>query len=452
MLSLKKTSWALVLVFFVFGGSAAAQVPDEGPTSIGFTAPDSTQPVRAYRLPTWHWSRWTLGGNGDVGWATRNTETQEESQVSTSFRLNPRYTGFWEGEERSAFLTAAPTVSVNTSRSTSESDDFGETENDRTNSLLAFDFQGQLREYVRGRTFVLADGAADLLFRRDHRGPENTVTNIDSDVDLNARLGVGVGRVRVVTPVIRALRVRERLREVAPGASLSDDRVQAAARQLARRPGYEAVYDRPDKVFWRDFFEDAGLADRSTFETFYVADVLREPVGVRREGREAQIGMLGLYGRSLERRERDGDLIERTLDDTKSLGAFARGQWYRNLTLRHQIGVDVRGEYTDFLNSSDRYEAKMIGQWLWVLADRVRLDTELHSSLTVIEGREEDYLTNQQHILSSDLLYFVENSLSLSAGGNLTYGNSEGLGGDSQSDWNLGLQFQVTYVLSRALR
>jgi len=251
----------------------------------------------------------------------------------------------------------------------------------------------------------------------------------------------------VVTPVIRALRVRERLREVAPGASLSDDRVQAAAHQLARKPGYEAVYDRPDKVFWRDFFEEAGLADRSTFETFYVADVLREPVGVRREGREAQIGMMGSYDRTLERREQDGDLVERTLDDTESLGAFARGQWYRNLTLRHQIGVDVRGRYMDFLNSQESFDGSVTGEWLWVLADRVRLDTEFQSSLAVAEGFEGDYQTRQWYILSSDLLYFVENSLSLSTGGSLSYRNSEG-----RSSWDLGVQFQVTYVLSRALR
>ena len=182
MALLKNASWPLVLALLLLGGTATAQVPDEGPTSIGFASPDSTQPVQAYRLPTWHWSRWTLGGNGDVGWATRNTETQEESQVSTSFRLNPRYTGFWEGEERSAFLTAAPTVALDTRRRTSESEGIGETENDRTDSRLAFDVAGELREYVGGRTFLLADGAADLLYWRDHRGPENTTTTIESDV------------------------------------------------------------------------------------------------------------------------------------------------------------------------------------------------------------------------------------------------------------------------------
>lgn len=432
-------------------------MPDDGPTSIGFSAPDSTQPVRGYRLPSWHWSRWTLGGDGNLVWNSSKQEQQERSRLSSNLAVNPGYEGFWESEKRRASLMFAPGLSLNTSRFSSDSE-FLEQSQTGTDYALSLDSEGILREYVRGRTFLLADGGVDLQFSRIHEdedeGPSETL--IQSDVQLDARLGVGVGRVRVVTPVIRALRVRERLRAAAPGASMSDEDVQDAARQLARRPGYEAVYDRPDKTFWRDFFEAAGVSSgRSPFEAFYVADVLREPVGVRREGREVQIGASASYDRFLEREEENGSLVERSVSETERVGAFARGQWYRNLSLRHQIGADLNFRVANRLNveNDHRIRGSATGQWLWVLADRVRLDTKLRARLSYqrMDRGENDYRSDQRYILSSNLLFFVENSLSLSGGANAGYHYSEFPTGDAQSDLNLGMQFQVTYVLSRAL-
>lgn len=59
-------SWiAFVLAGLFVVVPSAAQELDEGPSSIGFAHPDSTQPVRAYRLPTWQWSTWTLQATGE---------------------------------------------------------------------------------------------------------------------------------------------------------------------------------------------------------------------------------------------------------------------------------------------------------------------------------------------------------------------------------------------------
>ncbi|MFB6097722.1 MAG: hypothetical protein ABEK84_01120 [Salinibacter sp.] len=208
----------------------------------------------------------------------------------------------------------------------------------------------------------------------------------------HSRLGLGVGRVRIVTPVIRALQMRERLRTVAPDLSISDNQVQMAARQLARRPGYQAVYDRPDKYFWRDFFDRVGLSAQSPFTTYYVADILREPVGVRREGAEVAFGVTGNYVQDLRRKEQNGRLVNRRSDVNGILGAFAHGRWYHNVTLRHQLGADVEATYRYFVESHEpaldhRVGLDAEGQWLWVLADRLRLDTRLRASIDWRDGR-----------------------------------------------------------------
>lgn len=346
-------------------GVVRAQVPDAGPRSVGVSAPDSTQPVRAYRLPSWHWSRWGLQGDGQADWV-------ESAGTRAAVDLSPTYDGFWESERRMARLQADLDLSFEETRRNSSS----------TSYRFALPLDGTYRRYIRDRVFVFGRGVSRIGYQNesdiDESGRRQS-TNIDIQ---QVRIGVGVGRVRVVTPVVRALRIRERLRAVESGASMTDADVQAAARQLARRPGYEAVYDRPDKYFWRDLFSEIGATDAtSPFDAFYVADVLREPVGVRREGSEIRVGPTGSYEWRLSRRTVDGQLEEREVDERGTVGGFVEGRWFRNVTLHHQLGVTVESEYTHFVDSVDPLDHRLRGfltaEWLWVIADRVRLDTEL---------------------------------------------------------------------------
>lgn len=470
----KRFPLSLLFLFLVLGvRSTGAQVPDEGPTSIGFANPDSTQPVRAYRLPTWHWSRWILRANGQANLTSQSSESalqSEENEYQTRLRLRPRYRGFWESEERRFFLRFSPRISLGRSGSNLSPDrpdrevDPPDVEEDDLQYDAGFGFQGTLREYVTDRAFLLTDaeGLLDYSNRQftreasSDRGPsERNNTAINFFVRTDLRLGIGVGRVRVVTPVIRALRMRERLRVVAPGTSVPDQQVQAAAGQLARRPGYRSVYDRSDKYFWRDFFETIGGSQQSPFETFYVADVLREPVGVRREGSEFTIGPSGSYERDLRRTEEDGVLEERDFDERGTVGGFAHGQWYRNISLRHQLGADVKATYTHFVDSRGPLDHEVggtvEGQWLWVVADRIRLDTRLRANLRHRNDSQEDALQSQtRSTLSSDVIVFVENSLRLTAGAEAGYEYVE-TSSRSMSEFRTGLRFNVNYVLTRAL-
>ncbi len=447
----------LVIFALLIHKGVEAQVPDDGPSSVGFANPDRVQPVRAYRLPTWHWSMWTLRANGNASRSFRNREypdsrsDREVDQYNLGLRLNPVYRSFWESESRRAFLQLSPSLDFSRRRATSITEGQEQDHDDMAVSAQ-FDLRGRLREYVSGQTFLLAsvDGSAVYNYQRVlDDGRVDTQHYLDGRTTV--RLGVGVGRVRIVTPVIRALRMQERLQSVSPGMSVSDDQVQAAAHQLARRPGYSAVYDRPDKYFWRDFFERAGLSGRGPFETFYVADILRERVGVRREGAEIAVGALGSHeggedggsGRVLTSGEIYGDAV----------GGFARGQWYRNLTLNHQLGMEGRADYVNFLEDPVRPDRHLRlsaeAQWLWVLANRLRINTRLRANFLHWNDREgeETFQQMNDYLLSTDLVIFVENSLVLRAGANVRYDSR-----DRGSEFRTGLQFRVNYHLSRALR
>ncbi len=178
--------------------------------------------------------------------------------------LNPNYRGVWEGEEQSAWLDVSPRLRLGHSASSTDTTD--EQDSDIT---LSVSTEGSFKNDLGSRTFFFAGGGGDIYYqhRRGTDSDEDSYTRSSGDIHFQAvRVGIGMGRVRIVTPVIRALRVRERLHAV-PQTRLSDEQVQTAARQLARRPGYESVYDRPDKFFWRDFFENVGATDQTPFDT-----------------------------------------------------------------------------------------------------------------------------------------------------------------------------------------
>lgn len=442
---------------------AGAQKTAQEPSSVGVAHPDSTQPIRAYRLPTWHWSRWTLQARGGVRRESGHRDSLgvsdvEANQFGADLLLAPRYQGFWESEARQASLRLSPSLSLRRSDVTSSGPN-RDSERADFDISARLSIEGSLREYVIAPMFVFASASGEADYDYSHT-VEDSRESIRSVLDGRGtgRVGIGVGRVRVVTPVIRALRMRERLRTVVPSRTVSDDQVQTAARQLARRPGYQAIYDRPDKYFWRTFFEAAGLSSQSPFETFYVADVLREPVGVRREGAELVAGALGSHeGGEDTRRGRGGVGDEQIYGD--ALGGFARGRWYRNLSLRHQLGVDVASSYVNYVTEPDNLDGQIQlnaeGQWLWVLADRLKLDTRIRADLLYrhnLYGRGRLRPLNR-YVFSSDLLVFAENRFSIRIGAHVRYSYDAAVReGVRRSHLQSGLQFNVEYVLSRALR
>ncbi len=205
-----------------------------------------------------------------------------------------------------------------------------------------------------------------------------------------------------------------------------------------------------------------------------MADVLREPVGVRLEGADVRIGPLASYeGRTnFDRSEGDGQI-----------GGFLQGRFYRNVTLRHQLGAVAQTVYQTLLNGSLTHgvQFNLGAQWLWVIADRIRLTNRAQAQLSY-NGRGEEFdvrretsessqwddrvqsigpLTSnaafdinstgsqnqQQYKISSNFQFFIENSVSLTVGGVVVYRNWSG----SPQDVTARMRFSIDYVLSRAL-
>lgn len=435
---------------------------------VGFSDPARTQPIGAYRLPDWHYSTLTIDGgfSGNRGVSSNESGSDPSfttDDTSTDIRLNvmPGYEGFWESEHRVVSLAVDPSLNLRRRSDDNEVRTGGEVlTGEQTFSRLRFDVRNQFTydRYVSENVFLRVQESVDFGYQRDSEEERRSdeppsgaidVTRTTFSYDVRTQVGVGVGRVRDVTPVVQALRVDERLRAVGDDG-LSDEEVQVAAQQLAQRFGYTSVYDRPNKYFWGRFFDRLGRrAGLSSLETFYVAEVLREPLGRRRQGADLVVSpTLDVFnGVGSEDRAALG-------------GAAVTARWFENLNLRNQLSARFGSRLQYGLGDAApnrEWRVSASGAWLWVLADRVQFNAGLSA---LIEGMRdernvsfgsEETRRRQEYAVESGLTVFIENSLTLNLGASIDHRRFT-VDDQTLTQWDLRANATIRYFLFRSLR
>ncbi len=465
---------------------AAAQVPDTLRPPVGFSEPAIAQPIDAYRLPDWHFSTLTLRGDAFGSRGTSSFEETDRTNSNFQSQFAPDYRALWESEERVLSLDVSPSLNY-TSSEVDQSSGPSSSNVEESRLRLSLDARSRYDRYVSAGTFLRVEEELELSYDRTSRDPEQNPPSIDSGppevatdrsrtlLASNTRVGVGWGRVRDVTPVIRALRVDERLRSLGQ-EGLSTDAVQAAARQFARVPGYEAVYDRPDKYFWGEFFDATSEAGLSSLETFYVADVLREPIGRRFEGAEVVVGP-DVRVLHLDTDFQSSNRFSEDFSGTDVLaGGFLSARWFENPSLRHQFGAELSASYLFGLSEVEvvrddlerQWSVRPAVSWNGLVADRLRIDTRLFASvageaitqdLRTPAGRdisESETLIRQTYGADATATVFVENRLAVDAEAQVLHGRTEQLAFVADTalatTWELQFRLAFRYFLFRSLQ
>ena len=390
-------------------------------TSIGFENPGDTTNILEYRLPDWGYRTWgldfSLGGNGNENYFSDENESFSH-QFSTN--LGSDFNLYRESEKRIGSLDASVSGSYQQSHS---GDNSGEASGHDLNA--SYDLGGRLDQYLgQGPFFLGLAGDIDQGYRETIR--ESTGQDDYRRFDRGTFYGIGPaagwGRLRDVTPLIRAQRLSERL--IALGRPpLGSGQVQEIARVLATEQGYRTVFDRPDRSFWRDVLEP--MLDKehplSPYEIFYLRDILAEDIGPRLEG--AQLRGAYYYR---ERRYDSGS------DDSRYYARVARLNflWARNLSFNHQLTLKTGVNYNQSDEShewdsgrSDSARWEDLGgvidlAHLWTIADRYRLDTILHFYGSYYEAEYETGRNIERNLrtnLSSTFRVFLEDNMSLVA-------------------------------------
>lgn len=429
--------------------------PLHAQSTVGYEQPDSTRPLTDYRLPDWSYRVLTLTANSRANGftMTRSDGGSDQRTANALFNAAPRFDVLYESEARTADLFMRPQLQYDYRTSEINFPD-GTTQQETREEFRASTMaRGVLREYMRPGRFLLVDvsGQYDYAWTRAEGDAELPPGNLGNEMYyVESRLGFGLGRVRDVTPVVRALRLDARLQALGRDARFTDEELQDVARQFARTPGYEAVYDRPDKYFWDDLFEqlDDRISPLSPFETLYLSDVLQERIGQRLEGADVAVGALARTG-TINPSSFDTNVVTGASSDVE-FGVFASGRWYRNVTLRQQLGFNADLAATTDVTASDAaaLRSTVDGTWLWSVADRFLLDTRLSVDFVAFDApfALPPYTTRQRYTAMTDLFVFVEDRVALQVGGRANWQN------DDSMDWltwnvNVGLSFYLDRAL-----
>ncbi|MGM0546422.1 MAG: hypothetical protein ACQEST_06850 [Bacteroidota bacterium] len=297
---MKKIIVGIILLLFPFGSVFAQQ-------SVGFSDPDDIDPLLDYRLPDWGYSNFYF----DVSAANSGRDSKSSGNTSFNNRINtafnPHFDLFRESEARIIQLNTALDISYDDQLSKSSYD------RKRTSNSLGTeaDITANVREYMSEQVFLFAEGALQFDYSSTKNETEDNQTLTDKQLTYDRifrttpKLGIGFGRIRNVSPVIRAMRLRERAGAVNKGLSFGEEDVLATTDQMTRYQGYQRRYDRPSKHFWGDLDRNTNVDLRSlnAFDMLYLTDVLDEAIGTRLEGWELLGGVQFNYYNNLERTE-----------------------------------------------------------------------------------------------------------------------------------------------------
>lgn len=379
-----------------------------GQTSVGFSDPENIQPLLDYRLPAWGYENLYLDFNLGGSRTTDYEDTDSSTNSRFSGNISPAYTRFRQSESRQSFLNAASRLDY-----TTDSREIG----NRRDLQLRLNWSA-VEQIYRQNSDLFFTGRSSGSFRQNRVKDDRFTTDeldLDRTFSANLAVGAGFGRLRNVNPIIRSLRLNERLNAVG-AASLGMEDLIRASEHFTRENGYQQVYDRPLKYFWEDMDQQISpdLSALDTFDLLYLTNTSNETIGQRLEGWEVT-GTAGInYFVNYQREE---DRISGTessqLTQNTNFEPRVTGAWYKNLSLEHQIGFRSNFSYRIPLNRSFDERSHILnisGSWLYNITDRFFSNTALNV-LRVGNASETPVYTFIR--IQSIFNYFIENSLSL---------------------------------------
>ena len=411
-------------------------LPSSAPaqSSVGFADPRDLDALLAYRLPDWGYrtigATFDLDGHGSHGEGSNlSTHTSESLDLVWSreserqaWRLTGAQSGAWSWSQSE----------WNSRKRTSHGLDGGLSLGAAVNRYVSDSFAVVVSaraagSYHEGDTVII-----------DFSSPARKATG-------QLQAGVAWGRIRDVTPLLQAQRVRERL--IAMGRPpLSGDAVLRLASLFARQSGYAQVFDRPDRRFWQDCFGPL-VADGqplTPFEVLSLKEVMVERLGTRRQGWRGDFGAEA------------GTSMASDRHGTASATPVMNFVWSRNTDLNHQISLSATARYawrSLALDDGGQGGISCEFEHLWIVADRVVWDTTVGGILNYAEYSNLNIISRfGSAAFRSNCDIYVEDRVRLSTGLGLNWSRNELAGvAPRREQWDWGLSFGLKYDLERTL-
>lgn len=446
----KTGGFAMKKLFFLIVFLAGLMSIVQSQTSIGFKNPQNLESLLSYRLPTWGYSTFIISSSGKIA-NTVGKYTNDETRKGFLSQLyfNPIFIAYNESDNSIKSVSARLESNFQYHQYKTDPPSSEDRKNRMFNSSL--DLFGKLNHYYYKDAFLSGELGVSSRYE-DATTKSLTSSNIYKEIrrsnQLALRIGTGVGRVRDVTPMIRALRFQERYAAIQKISPFNDTQIQFLAHEIAKRSGYERVYDRSDKFFWDNLFEGIGVESRLTpYEIYFLSDIFQENVGIRLEGWNISAGVTWNYSND---------------EYYRSAGGFGQMRWYKNLNLNHQIGVNILGSLSNYFSEKALFEylggVDLKLSYLWVITDRVLWQTNYASEFDFTKysekrGQRPSYKKeNFKHSLNSEISYYIEDNLSFFIRTNILLNRFDRDFYSVYQDYNLDFSFGVAYYIDRNMK
>ncbi|MEZ4387959.1 MAG: hypothetical protein R3D98_10385 [Candidatus Krumholzibacteriia bacterium] len=427
-----------------------AAVPVLAQPAIGYADPDDLDALLAYRLPDWGWNEW----NGVLRFRGAGQSGGETTANSNSLNLATDATWVREGERLAWEVTGSSAIDLQANHSGD-----ADREQDSDSFISVNDARGEVRRYLGDSpAYLVGEAGLGWRYREFTYDRSDWIAEerrFERSLDLDAAAGVGIGRVRNVTPMILARRLGERL--VALGRPpLTTAQLQAVAEALVRRPGYEANYERSERHFWDAVLKPVLDPARplAPYEILYLLDLDREGTYSRFEGLRGQVQATWSEQRTNNDRG-SGDMFDSSDLRPHRWGAETAVQWSHNLSLVTQVAVRASAQYAWVDGpQDDRDEA--IGElevfWLRDIADRHRLAVAVTADGRYTEIDGGDLRRELQTSVRVTDRIWVEDSFSINPYAEVRHATasaSDGAAGSPQTTWSYGIN--ARYYFDSAL-
>jgi hypothetical protein len=458
---------SVLLVVVVFTHPVLSQ------QSIDFRDPDDISDIKRYRLPDWGYTvfRLNLSSNGSLYGLNVGNTSERSDNITGEFR--PVLSIYRENENRISQIHTEVQTGIQYNRN-KQVNVVGEAENKTSVREGRVLFSGNYAEYIdRSRFFFIGGNTG---YGPEFRRQENVDIRIIKDrfdrAEFNIIAGVGIGRIRNVTPVVRALRFRERARALNLGDAIGPEHIYRLARHIATEPGYNTIYSRPSRHFLGDMFStmEPVIGEPSPYEVLYLTDVFREAVGVRLEGWDIRLGLLYNFQYVFRRTEVENinfppvsPFSSKTIYHTT--GPRISASYYKNLSLRHQFGIEsfvLYGLYIREDTPGSTYHDRELAlrvhpKWLMTITDRILFNAELINDIIIFYYDKdrvviEDSETRRIHSLLGSVNYFIEDKVVLTGSFDYTNRNPYYYNNPQENSyWTLYFSVGMTYYFLRGM-
>jgi len=325
-------------------------------SSVGFKVSDHDL-VKQYRLPDWGYSqiRLKLDGYGRLNREDRfadiygNNHTED---ISARIRFTPDYYRVFQSEKLNYSLQAYLSSWMYYKENKFP---FNRIRRDYYNSLH---ISGYFNNYFSDDLFVYT--SIGTRYHYDEKNNSENYSNndrLDRGIESNLSVGIGKGRVRDVSPVFKALRLKERIEALNKGLSLSEDQIKKIAAKFALYPKYSSLYDRYEKYFWAEIGPELGkeINDLPIAETMYLTEVMAEYIR-RKQGYEVVLGIETRQKYEIDKFNYNANF--ETVIEEFFAGPFVRFEWVNNFYLRYQLEFFTNLSYFHKFSSNTEIEQR----------------------------------------------------------------------------------------------